>query len=336
MSIWVFLGLLFLLTAVLVSGVRCYAQRFMMDEPNHRSSHFHSTPRGGGLGCVLAFAIAAGYLRTNNQLLPNEFALIGVALGVAGIGFWDDHRHIAAHWRLLAHVAAALCAMLLLHGLPLLPLPLGFGIIDFGWFGYLLGLLFLVWSLNLFNFMDGIDGIAASEAIFVAAGLAWFMRDINLNLTLLALCLAVMCLGFLVWNWPPAKIFMGDVGSGFIGFMLGVLIVLFSHTNSVFGYVGLILFAVFVVDASFTLLRRIFTGQKFYEAHCSHAYQLLTKRCQSNGHFRVLLGVILVNLGYLLPLAAIAFKEPEYAWVCLLMAYTPLIFIAYRLKAGSQ
>ncbi|NOT86291.1 MAG: glycosyltransferase family 4 protein [Methylococcaceae bacterium] len=336
MPIWVMLLLLFLLTVGLVYGVRYYAQCFLMDEPNHRSSHLYPTPRGGGLGCVLAFTIAAFYLYLHKRLMLNELELVSVSLGVAVIGFWDDHRHIAARWRLFGYGIAALWAILLLQGLPKLPLPLGLGTLYFGWSGYALGLLFLAWTLNLFNFMDGTDGIAAAEAIFVATGLAWFMQDINANLALLALCLAVVCLGFLVWNWPPAKIFMGDVGSSFIGFMLGVLIVLFSHTHIVFAYIGLILFAVFIVDASFTLLRRIVSGQKYYEAHCSHAYQLLAKRHQPKGHLRVLLGVILVNLGYLFPLAALAFKLPDYAWACLLSAYLPLIYMAHTLKAGEK
>jgi Fuc2NAc and GlcNAc transferase len=328
--------LLFLSTVLLVGGVHRYARRFLLDEPNHRSSHLHPTPSGGGLACVCTFTLAAVYLFVTKRLMLDELGLIGIALGVAAIGLWDDHRHIPARWRLLVHVFAATLALLCLQGLPGLPLPFALGSIDLGWMGYALGLLFLTWVLNLFNFMDGIDGIAAAEAIFVAAGLAWFMRDINGDLTLLALSLAIVCLGFLVWNWPPARIFMGDVGSSFIGFMLGVLILLFSHTHSVFGFIGLILFAVFVTDASVTLLQRLLSGQKWYEAHCSHAYQLLAKRYGPVGHLRVDIGIILINLGYLLPLATIAFNAPDYAWVCLLLAYAPLIFLAYVLKAGTQ
>ena len=328
--------LLFLLTVVLVYGVRHYALRFLLDTPNHRSAHQLPTPRGGGLACVLAFVVAAVYLFAINRLLLHELGLVAIGLIVAGVGFWDDHRHVPARWRLLAHFCAALLVMLCLQGLPTVPLPFAFGELDLGWSGYLLGLLFLVWVLNLFNFMDGADGIAASEALFVSAGLAGFMWGINVNLALLALSLAVVCLGFLVWNWPPAKIFMGDVGSSFIGFMLGVLILLFSHTNSLFGIMGLILFAVFVVDASVTLFRRVLTGHKCYEAHCDHAYQRLVRRYQPNGHFRVVTGMTLINIGYLLPLATIAFKVPNYAWMCLMLAYIPLIVLAYLFKAGSQ
>lgn len=333
MSDWIGLLLLFLLTAALVFGVRHYALHNLLDTPNHRSSHQIPTPRGGGLACVVMFFIAALVLYRQNRLLLPELSLVGLGLGVAVIGFLDDHRPIAARWRFMVHVLAAALAMLLLQGLPKMPLP-WIGQFDLAWLGYALGGLFLIWSINLFNFMDGIDGIATTEAIFVATGLAGFMWGIDLHLAVLAICLAVVCAGFLVWNWPPAKIFMGDVGSGFIGFMLGVLIVLFGHIQSIFGFIGLILFAVFVVDASVTLLRRFLSGQQWYAAHCSHAYQLVAKQYSRRGHLRVVLGVMAINVGYLLPLAWLAFRMPDYAWGWLMIAYMPLIFLALRLKAG--
>jgi Fuc2NAc and GlcNAc transferase len=260
--------------------------------------------------------------------------MVILASGLAVVGFVDDHRHIAARWRLMAHGSAASAAIALLHGLPPVMLPFASATVDLGGFGYLLGALFLVWSLNLFNFMDGIDGIAASEATFVSAALAGLLWQNDVNLAFYALSLAVVCVGFLVWNCPPAKIFMGDVGSSFIGFLLGVLILLGSHRDWVIGIVGLILFAVFVVDATLTLLRRLLRGQKCYQAHCTHAYQHVAKRYQTHGHARVVIGVWLINLVYLLPLATIAFKVPSYAWCCLIIAYAPLFGLAYRCNAG--
>lgn len=332
-SEWLWLLLLFLLTSALVFGVRYYALHNLLDTPNHRSSHQIPTPRGGGLACVVMFFIAALVLYQQDRLRLSELSLVGLGLGVAVIGFLDDHQPIAARWRFMVHVLASALAILLLDGLPKIPLP-WIGQFDLAWLGYTLGGLFLVWSINLFNFMDGIDGIATTEAIFVAAALAGFMWGIDPHLSLLVLCFAVICAGFLVWNWPPAKIFMGDVGSGFIGFMLGVLIVLCSHIQSIFGFIGLILFAVFVVDASVTLLWRFLSGQRWYEAHCSHAYQLVAKQYTRHGHLRVVIGVMVINLGYLLPLAWLAFNQPDYAWIWLMIAYIPLIGLALRLKAG--
>lgn len=253
---------LFLLTVILVYCVRYYACRYLLDRPNHRSSHQQPTPRGGGLACVITFLLGIGYLCLDGRRMLPELYLTVIGLVPALVGFFDDHGHVDARWRLLIYALASASAVWVLQGLPKLLLPLGLGWLDLTGFGYGLGVLFLVWSLNLFNFMDGIDGIAALEAVFVAFCLAWFMHSINADLALFALCLAAVCAGFLVWNWPPAKIFMGDVGSCFIGFMLGVLILLFSQIYSVFVYVGLILFAVFVVDASVTLLWRMITGQK--------------------------------------------------------------------------
>lgn len=322
----------FLLTVALVYVVRKYALRFLLDQPNQRSSHQLPTPRGGGLASVIVFVLANIYLFIEQRIGANILVLSGIGTGVAVIGFWDDHRSVSALWRFPAHVLAALLAMLSIQGLP--AIALASETIEPGWIGYLLGTLFLTWMLNLFNFMDGIDGIAASEATFVTFALAAFMWRIDVNLAIPGLVLGMTCLGFLVWNWPPAKIFMGDVGSGFIGFMLAILILLYSRCDPVMFAVGLILFAVFVVDASYTLLRRLLSGQQWYAAHCLHAYQKAAK--QFGGHLAVVKLTWLINLSYLLPLAGGAFYFPVYAWIFLLLAYIPLIFLAYQAGAGIE
>jgi Fuc2NAc and GlcNAc transferase len=165
--------------------------------------------------------------------------------------------------------------------------------LDAGWFGIGVVAFVLVWLLNLFNFMDGIDGIAASEAIFVSSAgafFSWLMGSDNISIILLIL--AASTTGFLALNWPPAKIFMGDVGSNFLGLIIGV-IAYASILEGASVWIWLILLAVFLVDSGVTLLRRILNGEKWHEAHCSHAYQHAAKKW---GHKKVTISVILINI----------------------------------------
>jgi len=334
-----FLSLLVLLTTALLTGlIRYYAlSNQVLDIPNQRSSHTVPTARGGGLAIVLAFFAVIVYLFSTQQLNSSVFLALCSSLLVAFIGFCDDHAHVAARWRFLTHLLAALSALYFLHGFPpiLLPMPLdivvGLSFVALGWLGYVLGALLLIWILNLFNFMDGTDGIAASEALFVSSALAGYLYFIDPNLCQIASFLAAASSGFLLWNWPKAKIFMGDVGSGFLGLLLGILILLAAQQVAVLLYCGLILFGLFITDASYTLLVRILTGQKWYEAHCSHSYQHAAKRY---GHLPVLLSAWIINLCWLLPISLLVFFYPAYSLAGLLIAYMPLTYLAYRFKAG--
>jgi Fuc2NAc and GlcNAc transferase len=310
--------------------IKAYALKNLLDIPNQRSSHQMPTPRGGGLGIVVAFTAASLMLFLGGSLDLAGFLALTAALLVAGIGFWDDHRHIPARWRFLVHMAAAVIALGLVQGFPLL--VMGDWRIELGVFGYALGMAYLVWLLNLFNFMDGIDGIAASEAVFISGALAGFLSFIDYELALIALSLCFSSLGFLLWNWPRAKIFMGDVGSGFLGFVLGLLTLMAGHQEPIYVYVGLILFAAFITDATVTLVRRYISGQKWYEAHCSHAYQHAARRY---GHLKVILAVWAINLFWLLPVASAVFKYPAYALPGLIMAYLPLIYVTVKFEAGN-
>lgn len=333
--------LLITLAAFLLTGlIRYYAlKRNVLDIPNQRSSHSIPTPRGGGLAIVLAFMFAVLWLRSIQQLDQRILALCGTTLLVAGIGFCDDHAPVPARWRFLTHLLTALLIVWLLGGFPLLlvPSPMDWAlkrfVIDLSLAGYPLAVVLLVWFLNLFNFMDGTDGIAASESLFMSLALAGY--SYYLDSTVFALCigLAAASSGFLVWNWPKAKIFMGDVGSGFLGLLLGVLILLAAQQAAVMLYCGLILFGIFIVDATYTLLVRMLSGQKWYDAHCSHTYQRAAKRY---GHLPVLLACWLINLLWLLPLSFWVFLHPSHALAALLIAYVPLLFMAYRFKAGQK
>lgn len=328
------------LSAYLLTGViRHYAlARRVLDMPNERSSHTVPTPRGGGLAIVLAFSgalIFSHFTRQTDNQLP---VLLGSTLLVAAIGFCDDHAHVPARWRFLTHLLAAALILWGLGGFPMLLLPspldglLQTGLIDLNWLGYPIGVIFLVWLLNLFNFMDGTDGIAASESLFVSAALAGYSYHLQSTLFYMCISLAAASLGFLGWNWPKAKIFMGDVGSGFLGLLLGVLILLAARQAAVMWYCGLILFGIFIVDATYTLLVRYVSGQKWYDAHCSHAYQRAAKQF---GHLRVLLACWSINVGWLLPLSYWAFLHPSHALLVWAIAYLPLLMVAVRFKAGQ-
>jgi Fuc2NAc and GlcNAc transferase len=201
-----------------------------------------------------------------------------------------------------------------------------------GWFWFPLGGLYLVWLLNLYNFMDGIDGIAAVEAVSVClAGALFYVLLGEWGLALLPLVLALACGGFLFWNFPPARIFMGDAGSGYLGMLLGLLSLQAALFDPRLLWAWLIMLGVFVVDASLTLLRRLLRGERVHQAHRSHAYQFASR--QFGAHLPVTVAVAFINLCWLLPLSL---------WVVLggdglsitLLAYTPLIGLAVKFRAG--
>jgi Fuc2NAc and GlcNAc transferase len=325
-------------STILTGLIRHYAlMRNVLDIPNQRSSHSVPTPRGGGLAIVLVFTCAITILYIKNQINFFELAALSCGLPVAAIGFFDDHAPIAARWRFITHILAASSALFFLQGMPLLLIPtpldglLHRWIVHLDWLGYPLGLLLLVWFLNLFNFMDGIDGIAASESLFIASALAGYSYHIDQGLFFVCIGLAAASVGFLVWNWPKASIFMGDVGSGFLGLLLGVLMLLAARQAAVMLYCGLILFGVFLVDATYTLVYRFLSKQSWHEAHCSHAYQHAAKRY---GHFKVLCGCWLINLFWLLPISLLVFLHPAYALFGVLLAFLPLWYLVFHFKAG--
>lgn len=326
-------NLLFFLLIILISFlftelIRRYTLKTnLLDMPNERSSHSVATPRGGGLSIVVIFLVCVGFY----NLLPTNtvIAFIGSGALAAGIGFWDDQGHIAARWRLLSHFIAAFWALFWLGSISEFQL-LGFSI-NTDWIGIVVAAFFLVWLLNLFNFMDGIDGIAASEAIFVSCSGAYFswMNGFE-NLSFISLLLASVTIGFTILNWPPAKIFMGDVGSGFLGLMLGII----AYANIIEGgsvWTWVILLAVFLTDSGLTLLRRMINGDKWYEAHCVHAYQHAARKW---GHKTITISVILINVFWLFPLAYITYLKSEISLLIMLIAYIPLIILALKFNAG--
>ena len=329
-----FLALVAFGVSVALTGVlRGYAvRRKLLDVPNARSSHDVPTPRGGGVAIVTTALLGLVALGLSGVVTANVvYALGGAGLLVAAVGWLDDHGHVAARWRLLTHFAAALWGIAWLGGLPDLPI---LGVMVPGEWLWVPLLLYLVWLLNLYNFMDGIDGIAGVEAVTVCLGgvllATWVMPEVILALPLL---LAAASAGFLVWNFPPARIFMGDAGSGFVGLWLGLLSVFAATQTAVLFWGWVILLAVFVTDATVTLVRRWLRGEKVYEAHRSHAYQHLARRF---GHRPVTLLCGAVNVLWLFPVAAwvvVGGLEPVSG---VLLAYAPVVVAVCWLGAGSR
>lgn len=294
------------IAAAILTGMVCYwaIRRDILDHPNQRSSHSTPTPRGGGLAITvvvlawLAWAGAIGYL--------DRHAVIAIGVGgalVAIIGWIDDVRSVSVGARLACHFVAAAWAVRWLGGFHVL--SIGPSSANLGLWGDLVAVIGIVWATNLFNFMDGIDGIAAVESASIGAiGGVLLLRGSESGLATLSLVMAAAALGFLVWNWPPAKIFLGDVGSGFIGFVFAALAIASENVGAVPLIAWAILAAVFVVDATLTFLRRFRAGL-WRHAHRTHAYQ----RAVQGGwtHAAVSRTVALMNLvlGALAALAVI-------------------------------
>jgi len=325
----------FILTWVLTWALRRYAlAKHVLDIPNSRSAHTKPTPRGGGLGFVVAVLIAVPYLGYLGFLVPSgSIALVCAGVFIASLGFLDDHGHVGSVWRLLGHFVAGALALYWVGGMP--PFVMLGWTVTPGIVCNILALFYLVWLLNLYNFMDGIDGLAGVEAVSVCVGMAglyWLTGD--KGLMVLPLVLASSALGFLCWNFPVARIFMGDAGSGFLGFIFGVLSIQAAHVNPAFFWSWLILLGVFVVDASITLFWRSVRLEKIYQAHSTHAYQHASRRF--GRHQPVTLGVLLINVVWLLPLAWCVGLGLLDGMLGVLIAYIPLIILAFMFKAGRK
>jgi UDP-N-acetylmuramyl pentapeptide phosphotransferase/UDP-N-acetylglucosamine-1-phosphate transferase len=266
---WLLAGLM--ITLLLVRGAISYAhRRGMLDLPGQRRSHSLPTPRGGGIGIVLAMLICLpGILMSPPAAWSFSViaGLFGALLLVALAGWWDDHHALPV----LPRLAAQLLAVCLF----------SFGLLVTGLSWWWLPLLLIggVWSINLHNFMDGIDGLLAQQAIFVGCGLAllaWTAAQPALAVA--AVVLASAALGFWFYNRPPARVFMGDVGSGSIGLLIFAFSAMLWRQDHALLWPALILSSAFIVDASLTLLMRMWHGRRWYTAHREHLYQWLARR----------------------------------------------------------
>ena len=320
----------FALSLALTAWVRRRAlAQNRLDEPVARSSHVTPTPRGGGLGIAVTFYLALGWLWLMGTVPTPLAAALVPGLALVAIGYLDDRQSQSAFLRIAVHLGVAGLAMAGLGGWP--TLDLGFTTWDWpDWAGFGIGTLAIAWAINFVNFMDGIDGLAGTEALFFAlAGLLLLPTEAG---ALLLAALGAASTGFLILNWPPAKIFMGDVASGLIGYVFAVIALYESQVAAAPIWPWVIVIGIFLVDATVTLMRRIAQGAKPWEAHRSHAYQWAARRFQS--HQKVTLGVLALNLVWLLPLACLAARWPTCSLAIAGLALVPLIALALRFHAG--
>jgi UDP-N-acetylmuramyl pentapeptide phosphotransferase/UDP-N-acetylglucosamine-1-phosphate transferase len=256
--------------------------REILDRPNERSSHRVATPRGGGIAVIGSVLLACVVLARAESVPSGVF---GIALGavlLAAVSWLDDLRGLSPVVRLLAQAAAVAIGLFVVPG----PQDL--------FHLAVIGLLW-IWWINLFNFMDGIDGLAGSEAAAIGAGLLLFASvgaGADPTLQALAAAVAGAAIGFLVWNWSPARVFLGDVGSVPLGYVLGFLLL----SLAVRGHwrIALILPLYFLADATITLTRRLRRGERVWQAHREHFYQQAVRR--GLGHAAVVERVIAADL----------------------------------------
>ncbi|MCE2028985.1 MraY family glycosyltransferase [Sessilibacter corallicola] len=337
-TLFVFSAIAFCLTLWLTNVYRKFAiHQGLLDNPNHRSSHTIPTPTGGGIVtvCALIGVWLTAYL-TNLLTLKEVLALVIPGTIIAAIGFFDDKHNLPKRWRFLGQVLAVCIALSLLYPLPELVLWQGVSI-NFNGIGLPFAAIAFLWLTNLYNFMDGIDGIAGGEAVTVLAGasLICFLNG-NTGLATLLLATSLPVYGFLYWNWPPAKIFMGDACSTFLGLSFATLAVISSKTDAINLWSWFILLALFIVDATWTLAVRVVTGQNWREAHRTHLYQKLAQAFSN--HLNTSLGIILLNLLWLTPISIYAskLKIPIYSHIFLiLLSITPILLANIIFNAGK-
>lgn len=304
----------------------------LVQTPNERSSHSQPTPSGGGIG------IAVSGLIGSIALLPGTsgFAPLAVALTMlaALLGLLDDRFDLSSKLRLLAHILIVTAILATSGALPPIATP-------FGSFPstllYPIALLAGVWWINLFNFMDGIDGIAASQAAFMFLGMALLSDGVSAGstgwLAWWSIVLACASAGFLVVNWAPARIFMGDAGSNYLAVAALAVAAGFIAGGALSYGAVLVLGAAFITDATITLLTRLYRRQPVMQAHRNHAYQKLARRWGK--HSRVTLLYVAFNVLWLLPIAYFIERgQPELLLVGI--AYLPAIAFCLWAKAGEQ
>jgi UDP-N-acetylmuramyl pentapeptide phosphotransferase/UDP-N-acetylglucosamine-1-phosphate transferase len=267
--------LLTILSYILVYLIRRYAERRqILDHPNERSSHVIPTPRGGGLAIVL-LVIGTGLATIRKAELNHALVYLVCGLVIAWLGWRDDLRSLSARVRFAVQGIIAAVSIYGLGYFKAVTIPL-FGELQLGVVGVIITFLWIIGLTNAYNFMDGIDGIAGGVAL--AAALGWMMLASNMHndfVFWIALATAASSLGFLGHNWSPAKIFMGDVASTFLGYTFAVLPLLSATQGGDALMLGTLLMWTFIMDAGVTFIQRLLRGEKMLYGHRSHLYQRL-------------------------------------------------------------
>jgi Fuc2NAc and GlcNAc transferase len=335
MSLWIIPACFALSCGITLWVLRRAKSLQLLDLPNDRSSHTLPTPRGGGLAiAVTVLALLSMAAVSLGSGAPVLLSIVAGGVVIAVVGLVDDRWGLSARLRFLLQFVVALSVVLVLGGAPdevLAVLPWAAGVAGTG-----LCVLVVLWFLNLFNFMDGIDGIAACQSIFMcaAAALLGSVYGSGADSVVILCGIGAASAGFLVWNWAPARIFMGDVGSAFLGFLLPVLAIWMSENSPVGVWTFVVLGTLFIGDSSATLMRRTLNGEKWHEAHRSHVYQRLSRRFRS--HARVTLGFAAANLLLVLPLAWMTLAFPGKAALIAIATTVTSIAVFWSFGAGQR
>ena len=332
-NILILLSILVITFAMTFAMKRYLLSRNLLVIPGLRSSHKDPKPQGGGLTIILSLFFSLSLLNYFDLVDENRFIyLIFPGLLVASIGLLDDFIGVRPVTRILIHLISACLGIYLIGGFPVISF-FEYNL-DLGLIGIILGLIYVVWMINLYNFMDGIDGLASLEAICILSTFSiisyFVLFDPDLSFLLLILCASIF--GFLILNFPKSQIFIGDVGSGFLGIVIALLSIYSSQDHPELFWSWLILLGIFLIDSTYTLVRRIFLKEKFYLPHSTHAYQKLARRF--NSHWKTSMCIVVINLLWLAPLAFLVALNKIEGIYGTLLAYAPLILLVYYLNAG--
>ena len=316
----------FLLSFICTRYYRSFAiKKDIVANPIIRSLHEHKIPIGGGVVFSIIFVVTVFVLGLLNIFKFEFLMVIGVGGFVASMfGFFDDVVDIRALLKLFIQSILAGWILFWFDGGVLTTvdwLPV--------WLSWFVSWFLLVWMMNLYNFMDGVDGIAISGAVFVSMALIVVLLIAGefSSLVLLFSLLAMSCSGFLFYNWPPASIFMGDSGSVFLGYLFGALIVNTTMTGVISIWTWIVVFGYFFADTNITILMRILLVKKWYQAHKSHAYQNIARVLKS--HVKVTGAIQIYHFLYLLPITIWTVLVPNWAPVAAIIALMPAAIIAY-------
>jgi Fuc2NAc and GlcNAc transferase len=298
------IGLTILMSWLLTGLATWYASRLgLLDQPGDRHSHVNPTPRGGGAGLVLALLL--GSLVPAAGQIPDYWAhcVAPGAVILAIVGWWDDHRSLSILVRLFVQLAVSVF---------LLWFAASRGWLE-GAVPMLVGGLFVIWMTNLYNFMDGSNGMAGLQGVFAGVVLAWlFSLSGDTGSALLSFLLAGACAGFLPWNLGRARVFMGDVGSLVLGFSISALLLYGAGSGAIGVPVAWLVMLLFLTDSTLTLLARVIRRERWYNAHRQHLYQRLIAHGWSHGRVAMLYQAI--NLALVLPAIGVAARFPALAW----------------------
>ncbi|MCR1816215.1 MraY family glycosyltransferase [Aliarcobacter butzleri] len=295
--------ILLLISFLLTYFIKNYMiKKSLVASVNERSSHTVPTPHGGGIAIAITWFIGLFYLYFIGQIENNLFYALLFGAVISIVSFFDDIYELSPKLRLIIQAIVAIGGLYFLGGFE----TLTFGIFDIQnpIFTNIFAFFMIIWFINLYNFLDGINGYAGSESLFLAvAGFILFGGNHFL-------VLAVAVLGFLYWNWNKAKIFMGDVGSTLLGYNVAIFTIYYANQEPNNFWIWIILFSVYWFDATLTLIRRKLNKEKLSQAHKKHAYQRLTQAGWSHykvTNYSIVLNILLFVIVYFISNIFVAF-----------------------------